>query len=406
MRHLHVLLVLDNLEHLLVAGPAITDLLAIAPGLKMLATSRTALRLEGERTYVVSPLGTPKDADDFGRVVAADSVALFVARARAVRPEFAVTPENAGAVAGICRSLDGLPLAIELAAARTSVLSPASLLARIGHHRDLLKTGARDVPDRHRTLDGAIDWSYDLLGPSRQRLFERLGIFSGGCTLEAAESVCGDGLDVIDGLSELVDASLLRVDGADVTPRFAMLEPIREYAARRLDASGDFEDLRRRHAVYYTELAEQAEPHLRGSPGDWPNRLEREHDNLRVALDRLAAAGAPDQSLRLAGALWRFWYLQGHLTEGRSRLEAALAGDERPAAGRGKALIGAAVMAVNVGDFLAARQRAEEGLALHHMLGDAWGETYCRFHARCRCRRGRRSGTSPGPLRGERPRLS
>lgn len=379
LRHMRLLLILDNLEHLPAATPAIAQLLASAPGLKVLVTSRSALRLTAERTYPVAPLGTPHDSDGIDRVIAADSVALFASRARAVHPEFAITAANAEAVTGICRILDGLPLAIELAAARVGVLPPASLLARIGQHRELLATRAGDVPDRHRTLEAAIGWSYDLLGPDQQVLFGRLGVFSGGCTLEAAESVCGDDLDVIDGLSALVDASLLRLEGTDVTPRFVTLETIREYAARRLEKTGAAEDLRRRHAAHYTALAERAESHLRGSPGDWPDRLELDHDNLRVALDRLEAAGAYEDALQLAGLLWRFWYLTGYLAEGRRRLEAALQRVGRPTAQRGKALIGAAVMAINAGDYATARLRAEEGIELHQNLEDTWGRTYCQF---------------------------
>jgi predicted ATPase/DNA-binding SARP family transcriptional activator len=385
LRNRRLLLVLDNLEHLLAATPAIAALLAGAPGLKVLVTSRSPLRLSAERTYPVAPLGIPEVSDGVDRLIAADSVALFASRGRAVQPEFAITPGNAEAVAGICRLVDGLPLAIELAAARIGVLPPASLLARIGQHRELLATKAGDVPERHRTLEAAIAWSYDLLGADQQVLFRRLGVFSGGCTLEAAETICGDDIDVIDGLTALVDASLIRLEGTDVTPRFVMLETLRDYAARRLDETGEAEDLRRRHALHYTALAERAEPHLRGSPGEWPHQLDLDHDNLRVALDRLEAAGAHEEALRLAGSLWRFWYLTGYLAEGRRRLEAALRQEDRPTAQRGKALIGAAVMAVNAGDFTTAKLRSEEGVELHRTLADAWGRTYSEFMLGAAC---------------------
>jgi len=379
LRDLRLLLVVDNFEHVLAAGPAMGAIVANAPGLKLLVTSRTSLRLADERVYRVAPLEAPDVADGLARAVLSDSVALFASRARAIRPEFTVTADNAEAVAGVCRTLDGLPLAIELAAARIGVLPPASMLSRLDHRLELLTAGRRDVPDRHRTLETAIGWSYDLLEQEQQALFARLGVFAGGCTLDAAERVCGDGLDVIDGLASLVDHSLIRLEGTDAAPRFAMLETIREYAARRLETSGEAEDLRLRHADHYLALAEEAEPHLRGSPGEWPGRLEREHDNLRAALDRLEATGASERALQLAGTLWRFWYLRGYLTEGRRRLERALQGDERPTAGRGTALIGAAVMAFNNGDFVTAMLRAEEGLALHRTLGDAWGGAYCQF---------------------------
>jgi|GEM_PF-474674 Predicted ATPase len=379
LRRLQLLLVLDNVEHLLAATSAIGALLGTAPGLKVLATSRSALGLDGERTYGVSPLVTPRNADSLDRVIEADSVALFTSRARAVRPGFTITRENAAPVTEICRLLDGLPLAIELAAARVGVLPPAALLARIGEHREPLATRARDVPNRHRTLESAISWSYDLLAPDEQALFRRLGVFSGGCSLEAVERVSGEGVDVVEGLSALVGASLLRLEGTDRAPRFVMLETVREHAALRLDRSGEGDELRQRHAAHYTELAELAEPHLRGSPGDWPDRLEIDHDNLRVALDRLAAAGAHDQVLRLAGVLWRFWYLKGYLTEGRGYLEAALDSDRRRTAPRGKALIGAAVMAINTGDFATAKLRADEGIQLHLAFGDEWGAAYSRF---------------------------
>lgn len=376
---LRLLLVLDNFEHLRAAAPSMGTVLDRAPGLKVLVTSRTSLHLGAESAYRVSPLQAPKAGDGLARIILSDAVALFATRARAMRPEFSVTSENAEAVAGICRTLEGLPLAIELAAARIGVLPPASLLSRLDHRLELLTAARRDVPDRHRTLETAIGWSYDLLEQDQQALFARLAVFVGGCTLEAAETVCGDSLDVIDGLASLVDNSLVRLEGTDAAPRFAMLETIREYAARRLDEAGDADELRLRHAEHYLALAEEAEPHLRGSPGAWPGRLEREHDNLRAALDWFEASGSSGRSLALAGALWRFWYLRGFLSEGGLRLETALQGDTRPTPSRGKALIGAAVMAVNGGDVETARQRATEGLSLHRTLGDAWGAAYCQF---------------------------
>jgi predicted ATPase/DNA-binding SARP family transcriptional activator len=379
LRDSRLLLVLDNFEHLLEAAAAVGELSAKAPAIKLLVTSRAVLGLPGERPYPVEPLERPSAADGVEQVLRCESVLLFASRARAARPDFAVTADNARAVAGICNTLDGLPLAIELAATRIAVLSPAALRERLDRRLQLLNQRAPDVPARHRSLRAAIDWSYELLGSDERKLFVRLAVFVGGCTLAAAEGVCGEDLDVVDGLSSLVDSSLVVVEGTDEEPRFAMLETIREYAAELLDESAEGDELRRRHIAHFVSVAEEAEPHLRESPGTWLDRLEREHDNVRAALDRVGSAAEDDRSLRLAGALWRFWYLKGHLTEGRRRLEDVLANDERPTPARAKALLGAAVMAVNVGDTAAAVRRAEEAVALSSRLGDAWGAAYAGF---------------------------
>jgi len=377
LRDRRLLLLLDNFEHVLESAPALVS--ATTSAVKLLVTSRIPLHLATERVYPVSPLQTPDAAEDVERLLQCESVALFVSRARSARSEFSVTTGNARPVAEICTALDGLPLAIELAATRVGVLPPAALLERLGRPLNLLKGGAPDAPERQRTMRATIEWSYDLLEAHDQNLLMRLAVFAGGCTLEAAESVCGDDLDVVDGLASLTDTGLIRVEGTDEAPRFAMLETIREYAAERLEESGEVEELRRRHADYFLELAEEAEPHLRGSPGDWLDRLEREHDNFRAALDSLEASGAGETALRLAAALWRFWYLKGHLAEGRRRLESVLPTDGPPTAARAKALNGAAVMAVNTGDGEAAKLRAGEALALHRELGDAWGAAYSVF---------------------------
>ena len=377
LRDRRLLLLLDNFEHVLEAAPAMVA--ATTSAVKLLVTSRMPLQLATERVYPVSPLQTPDDNDDLERLLQCESVALFASRARSARSEFAVTAGNARPVAEVCTALAGLPLAIELAATRVAVLPPAALLERLNRPLKLLKGGAPDAPDRQRTIRATIDWSYELLEPEGKRLFMRLAVFVGGCTLNASESVCGDGLDVVDGLASLTDGGLIRVEGTDEAPRFTMLEPIREYAVERFEESGEAEQLQRRHAACFVRLAEEAEPHLRGSPGDWLDRLELEHDNFRVALDRLQASGDGETALRLAAALWRFWYLRGHLAEGRRRLESALRADERPTAARGKALNGAASLAVNTGDAATARHRAEEALALHRTLGDAWGAAYSGF---------------------------
>ena len=256
-RHLRdrkLLLVLDNFEHVLAAAPSVADIAAAAAGVTVLVTSRAPLRLSAERVYPVWPLQTPDGSEDVERLLQCESVALFESRARAVRPDFAVTAANAGAVADICNALDGLPLAIELAATRVGVLPPAALLQRLDHRLLLLQGGARDAPERQRTLRATIDWSYDLLEPEEQRLFVRLAAFAGGCTIEAAESVCGDDLEAVDGLASLTDKGLTRLEGTDEEPRFTMLETIRQYAAERLEESAAVDELRRRHAEYFLAL--------------------------------------------------------------------------------------------------------------------------------------------------------
>ena len=375
-----VLVVADNFEHVLGAGRALGEILAAAPGLKVLATSRVPLRLGTERIVLVLPLETPRTTEASDRIAAVDSMTLFAVCARAVRPEFALGPDNSDVVADICRVLDGLPLAIELAAARVDVLAPPAVLDHLGRHDSTVLTSRRsDLPDRHRTLERTIEWSHNLLEPPERALLARLAVFHGGWTLDAAASVCGGDLDVIDGLASLADHSLLVAGDGEAVPRFRMLETIRAYAGRRLEVSGEAEHRRSLHADHYLDLVEDAEPHLRGTPGDWLDRLEVEHDNLRAALDWLKAHGTDDRALRLAGALWRFWYLRGYLAEGGRRLADALRTEQGLTAPRGKALIGAAVMAVNGGDFASAVRHAREGISLHRTLDDAWGEAYCRF---------------------------
>jgi predicted ATPase/DNA-binding SARP family transcriptional activator len=377
-RHLQnreLLLVLDNFEHVVKAAPLVADIAATAPDVKLLVTSRAPLRISAERVYPVSPLETPASGDDLERLSQCESVALFEARAQSVQPDFAVTPANAAAVADICRALDGLPLAIELAATRVSALPPAALRQRLDHRLKLLVGGAQDAPERHRTLRATIDWSFDLLEPMEQRLFVRLAVFFGGWTIDAAQSVCGDEHEIVDGIASLTDKGLIRLEGTDEEPRFSMLETIREYALERLEDSGEDSGRRRRHADYFLALAEEAEPNLigTGSHAEWLDRLERDHANLRAALDWFEASAESGDALRLAAALWRFWDLRGHLVEGRRRLESALGGDERPTAARAKALGGAADMALTNGDVTTGGVWAEEALELHRSLGDAWG---------------------------------
>ncbi len=340
-----LLILLDNFEQVVEAAPELASLVESCPHLKLLVTSRELLRVRGEVEYPVLPLAEP------------DAVELFCARARTEPDE---------AVHELCRALDDLPLALELAAARASVLSPRQIVERLSRRLDLLK-GGRDADPRQQTLRATIEWSYELLTPEEQRLFARLAVFAGGCTLEAAEEITDADLDT---LGSLVDKSLLR----RTKERFWMLETIREYAAERLEESGEAEQLQRRHAEHLLALAEEAEPHLHGpSPKDWLGHLEREHDNLRAALDRLEASGESDRALRLAGAVSDFWQIRGHLVEGRRRLEGALQADKHPTAARAKALNGAADLAIASGDVATGRLRAEEALALHRTLGDPWG---------------------------------
>jgi predicted ATPase len=340
-----MLLLLDNLEQVVEAAPELAELVETCPNLRLLITSRERLRVRGEVEYPVLPLADP------------EAIALFSARA-------GVEPDDT--VRQLCRALDNLPLALELAAARANVLSPVQILERLSGRLDLLK-GGRDADPRQQTLRATIEWSFDLLTSDEQRLFARLAVFAGGCTLQAAEEVLDADLDT---LQSLVDQSLVRHSDE----RFWMLETIREYAAERLEESGEAEELRRRHAEYFLALAEEAEPHIRGqSPEEWLDRLERDHDNLRTALDRLETLGEGELLIRLAGAVDEFWCARSHFPEGRRYLASALLADERPTPARAKALIGAAHMARDSGDHAAAALRAKEGLALYRRLGDRRG---------------------------------
>jgi len=317
------LLVLDNFEQVVAAATDVAELLAVAPGLKVLATSRAPLRISGEHEVPVPPLGLPDVAHPTSENLSQyEAVALFIQRAEAARPDFRVTNENAPAVAEICARLDGLPLAIELAAARVKLLPPQALLGRLTNRLRILTGGARDRPARQQTLRGAIDWSYGLLDENEQPLFRQIAVFSGGCTLQAVEAVCIAATDLtddlVDGLGSLVDKSLLRQEAPSSSePRFRMLETIREYALERLEESSEAESLRLRHANYYLSLAQQAQPALRGPrAARWLEQLEAEHENLRAALSWAVEADERDVGLRLAGTLGEFWEMRGHLSEG------------------------------------------------------------------------------------------
>jgi predicted ATPase len=382
LRDKQLLLLLDNVEHLLPTMPLVSDLLAACSQLKVLATSRAALRVRGEHEVVVPPLALPDRTErpHLEALPQYGAVALFLARAQEVTATFALSPATAPAVVAICRRLDGLPLAIELAAVWVKLLSPQAREQRLAHCLPLLTEGAQDLPPRQRTLRGTIAWSHDLLGPGEQVLFARLGVFRGGWMLEAAEAVCGAPGDiastVLEGLRALVTQSLVQVDEqVDGEPRFVMLETIREYARERLAASGEEATLHRAHAAYYLSVAEEAEPALVGpEPGRWLARLEREHDNLRAALRWAEDSGEIVVALRLAGALARFWYLRGHLSEGRGWLEGLLArarsGDGVPLVSRAKACSGAATLAFAQGDYQRAVAHDEESLTLFRAVGN------------------------------------
>jgi len=337
-----VLLVLDNFEQVVDAGPLVADLLRSVPGLKAIATSRTPLHVSGEQEFPVPGLPVPPDlgglggyeqalhgdagAIDIERLSTYEAVRLFIARAVAVRPGFVVTNENAPAVAAICARLQGMPLAIELAAARVKLLSPDQILGRLERQLSLLAAGARDLPARQQTLRGAIAWSYDILDEAHRRLIDRLSVFAGGFDLEAAEAVGGPtadtGIDVLDGVIALADQSLIRARDTD-PPRFEMLDTIREFAAEMLDARDDASAIRDRHGRWYLELAESIAPRLSGAEQrSLLEQLEQEHDNIRAVLDRSAAAGDASTTIRLAFAMWRFWQKRGHLNEAHRRLEA------------------------------------------------------------------------------------
>jgi predicted ATPase/class 3 adenylate cyclase len=380
LREKQMLLVLDNFEQVIDAAPRVSDLLTAAPGLKVLLTSREVLRLSGESDYPVPPLSLPdpKRLPPLERLTQYEAVALFIDRAVAVKPAFAVTHENAPAVAEICHRLDGLPLAIELAAARVRVLPPQRMLVELSHRLSFLMGGTRDLPGRQKTLRRTIDWSHGLLTADEQKLFRRLAVFVGGCALEAIEAVCNiePDLHVLETLESLVGKSLVNETEAHGEARFAMLETIREYSGERLIAAGEAERVRERHRDYFLALAEEAAPKLNGAEqAAWLQHLEEEHENLRAGLDWSLTEAGSGGGLRLCGAMQKFWWTRGHLAEGREWCVRVLgkAGAEDRTHERAKALNAAGVLAYYQGDYLAARGRHEESLAIKRELGDRSG---------------------------------
>ena len=376
LREREMLLVLDNFEQVTDAASVVAGLLQAAPKLKVLVTSRVPLHLYGEREFGVPPLVLPDPADlpDAETTSQYESVALFIDRATGVKPDFRVTNDNAPAVAEICYRLDGLPLAIELAASRIKLLSPEAMLPRLQRRLQLASAGARDLPERQRTLRGAIEWSHDLLDDADRRLFARLAAFMGGATLEAVERVCDPerAVDVLDALASLVDKSLLRQVESEGEPRFVMLETIREYALERLGESGEGTEIRGRHAEWVAELAEEAEPHLTGERQlEWLARCDREHDNVRAALRWSVDAGRPEPALRITGALWRFWQQRGHLREGLRWVEEVLdaPGSEARTEARARAHTSAGGLAYWMNDYATARRHYETALDIRRELG-------------------------------------
>ena len=371
------LLVLDNCEHVLAAATSLARLLEAAPHVKVLATSRQAWRLSGEHEFPVAPLPVPEHAGPHppARLVTNPAVALFVARAQALEPAFAVTETNTAALVGLVRRLDGLPLALELAAARTKLLPPAALLRRLERRLDLLQTSAADAPQRHRTLRLAIDWSVDLLTESEACLFRRLAVFAGGWTIDAAQAVCGsDEPDVLPILESLLDKSLVYRDASDQgEPRFGMLQTLRDYAHEHLEAEAELDSLQRRHAAYFFRWAEQARPALLASPDrSLVQAVAADHANVQAALQWSVAVGEVTTGLRLGAALWPYWFGRGHLVEGCRSLEQVLDLDRAacPSPPRRQALAGLAALLLRQEDLAAGRARAEEALRAAEVAQD------------------------------------
>jgi predicted ATPase/class 3 adenylate cyclase len=378
VRDRDLLIVLDNFEQAMSATPLITELLAAAPGLRLIVTSREVLHLSDEQEFSVPPLGLPdpRNLPPLEALSQYEAVALFIERAIAVRADFAVTNDNAPAVAQICSRLDGLPLAIELAAARVKLLSPQAILDRLEGSLSLLTGGARDLSDRQRTLRGAIDWSYGLLDDSERRLFGRLAVFAGGWTLEAAEQVCAaeSGQDTLDGLSSLSDKSLVHSGASEATePRMEMLQVIREFALEKLEESLDAEDIRRRHALYMVDLVETGEPELvRADLRRWQGRLRQEEENIRAALRWAVERQEPELGMRIAGCLWHFWHYWALVREGVAWLDSILdlPRSDQPTTARAKALTALAALVYWQGDVPRAAALYDEVIAIHRQLGD------------------------------------
>jgi predicted ATPase len=375
----HALILLDNLEQIVGAAVQVADLLTSCKNLKVLATSRARLNVRGEYEVQVPTLPVPDPSLASSATLATyPAVELFVQRAVQARPDFTLTPDNSRVVAEICVRLDGLPLALELAAARIRVLSAQELLQRLETRLKLLAGGASDLPLRQQTLRNTIGWSYDLLGEAEKSLFGRLGVFAGGCTLEAVEKICSfdqrAGVDTLDILQSLVDKSLIRRAAKEGETRFVMLYTIREFALERLEEGGRMQEVTRLHASYFADLVMKAGPELRGpEQAVWLERLERDNDNIRESLRWLLNEGEPTLCLEVTGSLWRYWAVRGYLTEGREWLSRALMKSPEHTLARGKALSGAGTLAGLQNDHAAARALHKEALAIYQELGDQLG---------------------------------
>jgi predicted ATPase len=378
-----MLFVLDNFEHLLQAAATVAELLVMAPNLKVLVTSRAALHVYGEHEFPVPPLALPdsRSVTSVEILSQCPAVALFVQRAAAAKPDFELNRENAPVVAEICARLDGLPLAIELAAARVKVLSPSAMLSRLASRLQLLTGGARDLPQRLQTLRAAMDWSYDLLNAAEQKLFRRVSVFVGGCTLEGVEAVCDTkndlNLDLLDGMASMVDKSLMQqVEQPNGESRFVMLETIREYAMEKLKTSDEEALTKRAHAAYCLVMAEEEAKEQSGPEGtQWLDRFAIEHDNFRAALEWLTETGDAAWGLRLGTALFHFWEMREYLAEGRDSLGKVLKipAAASPTKARARALFAAAVLTGEQGDFASAVPQMKESLDIARELQDNQG---------------------------------
>jgi predicted ATPase len=383
LRDRRVLLTLDNFEQVLEAAAQVGELLDAAPDLTIVVTSRAPLGLIGEQEFPVPPLSIPSidDLPDLEALAAYDAVALFVARAQAAEPDFALDTGNAAAVAEIAARLDGLPLAIELAAARVKLLTPQDLLSRLEQRLALLTGGPTDVVDRHRTMRNSIDWSHELLEPEERVLFRRLGVFVGGFTLEAATAVADlPDVDIFDGVGSLLSRSLLYRPVDLGQARFVMLEMMREFALEQLDSAGEKEEVAKRHAYYFCHVAEETEPELtRETQRTAMGLFSQELDNIRAALRFALDADDPDVGLSLASCIWRFWQSSGQLSEGRQWLESLLASQGASDPARAKGLSGLAGLAYWQGDYREALTRYEEALDLYRAVGDRFNEAETLF---------------------------
>ncbi len=378
LRPKHLLLVLDNCEHVLAACVQLIEaLLHTCSQVRVMVTSREALRITGETTWLVVPLRAPdvSQLQPIEELLTYEAVQLFVERAKSVLPSFTLTPENAPAVAQVCRRLDGIPLAIELAAARIRALSVEQIVARLDHAYQLLTGGSRSALPRQQTLRAAMDWSYDLLPAHEQAFFRRLSVFAGSFSLEAAEAICagepGEAYNTLDILSSLIDKSLALMEQRGSAARYRLLEPVRQYGQDKLQESGEAAQTRRNHRDWYARLAEQAELETQEAQQEiWFERLEAEHDNLRGALGWSLEQQEAGMAAQIGGAIWRFWLLRGHMSEGRSFLDRALAAYSEKNAVRAKALNVAAVLASLQDDYPAAKALAKESLALSRELAE------------------------------------